>query len=118
MKLKDDIFELCSHPENSEEFDFSVDCKEDRLAKSNKRAQEYMHKIENLQCPVNADTFKRMAELIKNAKCPIFYIGQGAENATDLLSEAAIKARVPVTTTLHAMGLVCSLYYYYYYDML
>ena len=106
MNLNDEIFELCSHPENSEEFDFSVECLDDKLLKSNRRSSEWQGKIKNLQHPVDRDTFKQMADLINNASCPVFYIGQGCENSADLLTKAAIEARIPVTTTLHAMGLV------------
>eukprot|EP01084_Bolivina_argentea_P188166 323986_1 len=46
-----------------------------------------------------------MGDLINNANCPIFYVGQGCENAHDLLTKAVTTANVPVTSTLHAMGL-------------
>eukprot|EP00486_Rosalina_sp_Unknown_P002426 CAMPEP_0201564168 /NCGR_PEP_ID=MMETSP0190_2-20130828/2202_1 /ASSEMBLY_ACC=CAM_ASM_000263 /TAXON_ID=37353 /ORGANISM="Rosalina sp." /LENGTH=665 /DNA_ID=CAMNT_0047979975 /DNA_START=200 /DNA_END=2197 /DNA_ORIENTATION=- len=105
MNLNDQLFELCSHPENSEEFDFSVECPDDKLLKSNRRSYEWHGKIKNLQHPVDKETFKKMANLINNASCPVFYIGQGCENSADLLTKAAIEARIPVTTTLHAMGL-------------
>jgi len=103
MNLSNDIFKLCQHPENSEEFNCFSDS--DGLSKSNQRAKKWHGKIENLQHPVDDNTFKRMGELINNANCPVFYIGQGCENSTDLLTKAATKGRIPVTTTLHAMGL-------------
>merc|ERR1712176_5770 len=77
----------------------------DQLHKSNLRSAPWNGKIKNLQHPVNEDTFKKIGELINNASCPVFYIGQGCENASDLLKIAAIESRIPVTTTLHAMGL-------------
>ncbi|MEM1446882.1 MAG: biosynthetic-type acetolactate synthase large subunit, partial [Planctomycetota bacterium] len=49
---------------------------------------------------------QRAAELINGAKKPIFYVGQGAilSGAEKVLTEAARKANVPVTTTLQGLG--------------
>jgi len=76
------------------------------LEKWNQRAHEYASKIKHLQCPVDEDKLKQMAALINHAKCPVFYMGQGANHASDELHAAAVTARIPVTTTLHAMGLM------------
>jgi acetolactate synthase-1/2/3 large subunit len=49
----------------------------------------------------------RVAELIKVAKQPIIYAGQGiiqSEGGTDLLRELADKCSIPVTTTLQGLG--------------
>jgi len=48
----------------------------------------------------------RAAEMINNAKRPVFYVGQGVINsgASELLRECAKKANIPVTTTLQALG--------------
>ena len=42
------------------------------------------------------------------AKKPIFYVGQGAVGGKEELRALAKKCNVPVTTTLHAMGIVVS----------
>ena len=42
--------------------------------------------------------------IINNAKKPIFYIGQGCNNYSEDLTRLILKSNIPVTTTLHAMG--------------
>ncbi len=53
-----------------------------------------------------SDEIDRAAEMINRAKRPIFYTGQGVihANAIAALRECAIKANIPVTTTLHGLG--------------
>eukprot|EP01084_Bolivina_argentea_P248449 415614_1 len=105
MDLSDEIFNMCSHNENPESDEFYLySYHDDNLEKANKKSQEYVGQITNLQYPYDGDKFQEMAELINNAKSPIFYIGQGCENACDLLTEAAQIGQIPVTTTLYAMG--------------
>lgn len=48
---------------------------------------------------------ERAAELINKAKRPIFYVGQGASHCPELVRSIAKKASIPVTTTLHGMGI-------------
>jgi len=48
---------------------------------------------------------QRAAEIINKAKRPIFYVGQGASHCPDVLRRVAAKAQVPVTTTVHGMGI-------------
>jgi acetolactate synthase-1/2/3 large subunit len=43
-------------------------------------------------------------KLINNAKKPILLIGQGCNDYSEQLRKFAIKANIPVTTTIHAMG--------------
>lgn len=45
------------------------------------------------------------AALINKAKRPIFYVGQGASGCPKLLREIVHKSQIPVTTTVHAMGI-------------
>lgn len=45
-----------------------------------------------------------MLELIKQAKKPIIIAGQGCNDSPELLREFAEALQIPVTTTLHAMG--------------
>lgn len=50
---------------------------------------------------------KRSAELLKVAKKPILYVGNGILNSEEgpaLLKELAEKAKIPVTTTIHGLG--------------
>jgi acetolactate synthase-1/2/3 large subunit len=49
---------------------------------------------------------ERAAELINQAKKPVFYVGQGAVlgQAHHVLRECAQKANIPVTTTLQGLG--------------
>lgn len=48
---------------------------------------------------------QKAADLINRAKRPIFYVGQGASHCPDVLRKVAKKANVPVTTTVHGMGI-------------
>ncbi|MBL4702443.1 MAG: biosynthetic-type acetolactate synthase large subunit, partial [Phycisphaeraceae bacterium] len=49
---------------------------------------------------------ERAAEMINNAKRPLFFVGQGCvlSGGTDLMRECAKKADIPVTTTLLGLG--------------
>jgi len=47
---------------------------------------------------------QRAASLINKAKKPVLYVGQGANHCPDILKKVAYKANIPVTTTIHAMG--------------
>ncbi|MFA7236727.1 MAG: biosynthetic-type acetolactate synthase large subunit [Phycisphaeraceae bacterium] len=59
--------------------------------------------IRELGASANID---RAAEMINRAKRPLLYVGQGAilSNAVAALREAAIRANIPVTTTLMGLG--------------
>lgn len=45
------------------------------------------------------------AYLINNSKKPILYVGKGALNYSDQVTEIAKFCKIPVTTTLHGMGI-------------
>jgi len=45
-----------------------------------------------------------LVDLINNAKRPVILAGQGCNNYSELLTQFALKADIPVTTTLHALG--------------
>jgi len=49
---------------------------------------------------------QRAAEMINNAKRPLFFVGQGCvlSGGTDLMRQCAKKADIPVTTTLLGLG--------------
>jgi len=51
--------------------------------------------------PLNA---QEIAKIINTARSPIFYIGQGCNNAFMSLRLVATAGNIPVTTTLHAVG--------------
>jgi len=48
---------------------------------------------------------QKACEIINRAKRPIFYVGQGASHCPEILRKVAAKAEVPVTTTVHGMGI-------------
>lgn len=48
---------------------------------------------------------KEAVELINKAKQPILYVGQGASECPELVRQVAEKAKIPVTTTCHGMGI-------------
>jgi len=48
---------------------------------------------------------KKAVELINKARRPVLYVGQGASHCPEILTAVARKARIPVTTTVHGMGI-------------
>jgi acetolactate synthase-1/2/3 large subunit len=54
---------------------------------------------------LDQSAIQKAADLINKAKNPIFYVGQGASHCPELLRQVAKKAGVPVTTTVHGMGI-------------
>jgi acetolactate synthase-1/2/3 large subunit len=49
--------------------------------------------------------YKKIATLIENAKKPILYIGQGCKTAVKELQELATISHIPVTSTIHGVGI-------------
>ncbi len=47
---------------------------------------------------------ENLVYLINNARKPVIIAGQGCNNYSELLNQLALKANIPVTTTLHALG--------------
>jgi acetolactate synthase I/II/III large subunit len=47
---------------------------------------------------------ENVANIINNSNKPILYVGQGCNDYQELLRNFAIIANIPVTTTIHAMG--------------
>ena len=47
---------------------------------------------------------KKVENLIDNSKNPVILVGQGCNNYSEELRDFAIKSNIPVTTTIHAMG--------------
>lgn len=52
----------------------------------------------------NYMSFSKLGNVINSSKKPVFYIGQGANNYSDILTRLVNKSNIPVTTTIHAMG--------------
>jgi acetolactate synthase-1/2/3 large subunit len=50
-------------------------------------------------------SIKKAVELINKAKRPILYVGQGASDCSELVRKMAEETQIPVTTTVHAMGI-------------
>lgn len=47
----------------------------------------------------------KIASIINKSKNPVFYVGRGCNEASDILEKIAIKANIPITTTLHGLGI-------------
>jgi acetolactate synthase-1/2/3 large subunit len=54
---------------------------------------------------MNMEESHFISEIINNAKSPVLLIGQGCNNYSDELRKFAIEGNIPVTTTIHAMGI-------------
>jgi len=52
----------------------------------------------------NAPSYNNLIKLIKMAKKPVLYIGKGCNHASIQLRLFALKYNIPVTTTIHALG--------------
>lgn len=50
------------------------------------------------------DTIQQMMSIVNNSERPVLYIGAGCINQSKILTKFAILGNIPVTTTLHAMG--------------
>ncbi|CAJ1339955.1 unnamed protein product [Effrenium voratum] len=48
---------------------------------------------------------QKAADLINKSKRPILYVGQGASHCPEIVTKLAKHAKLPVTTTCHAMGI-------------
>jgi acetolactate synthase-1/2/3 large subunit len=54
---------------------------------------------------IDGKAVKEAAELMNKAKNPILYVGQGCSHCPELVTQVAKKAQIPVTTTVHGMGI-------------
>ena len=59
---------------------------------------------ENVETKINDYVLVETVEKINKAKRPVLLVGQGCNNASQLLTEFAKRSNIPVTTTIHAMG--------------
>lgn len=55
--------------------------------------------------PVDTTNVADIARLMNGAERPILYVGQGAIDCPDTLRAFALASNIPVTTTLHGMGI-------------
>ena len=53
---------------------------------------------------INKNNLKKIEDLISIADKPILLVGQGCNNYSEELRNFSIKSNIPVTTTIHAMG--------------
>lgn len=70
--------------------------------KINKSPDFIYNKLYNIY--LDNSLLDRTIDIINKSKKPILYIGQGCNNNYILLRKFAIKANIPVTTTIHANG--------------
>tara|TARA_B110000263_G_scaffold248269_1_gene262782 strand:+ start:130 stop:1914 length:1785 start_codon:yes stop_codon:yes gene_type:complete len=61
-------------------------------------------KFENIKR--NISSIEEILDKINSSKKPIFYIGQGANHASEELEYLINKKKIPFTTTIHAVGVV------------
>ncbi len=54
----------------------------------------------------NNNYMKEIANIINQSKKPIFYIGQGCNGNSTILTDLVNKSNIFVTTTIHALGIV------------
>mmetsp|Transcript_168318 Transcript_168318/g.298217 ORF Transcript_168318/g.298217 Transcript_168318/m.298217 type:complete len:674 (+) Transcript_168318:150-2171(+) len=54
---------------------------------------------------IDMQAVRKACELMNKAERPILYVGQGASHCPDILRKVAEKAQIPVTTTVHGMGI-------------
>ena len=60
--------------------------------------------LDNSQLNIST-SINEIAKVINNSEKPVLYVGQGCKNAYKSLREIAIANNIPVTTTLHGMGI-------------
>lgn len=54
---------------------------------------------------INSESIKDIANIINNSLKPVLFIGKGGISSSNELSNLAIKANIPVTTSLHGLGI-------------
>ena len=66
--------------------------------------QKYVSDTFNPKTRTHFNNFERLANMIGKSKRPLLYVGQGCNTVSHLLTEFVIKSNIPITTTLHAVG--------------
>lgn len=54
---------------------------------------------------LNTKKINTIVDVINNSKKPVLYVGQGCNNYSHILTEFVEKSNIPITTTIHAMGI-------------
>lgn len=60
--------------------------------------------ITNTKYDLNPEYINEISHLINNSKKPVLYVGQGCNDYKELLTKFVNSSNIPITTTLHAMG--------------
>jgi acetolactate synthase-1/2/3 large subunit len=55
---------------------------------------------------IDHDKIYKVASLINNSKSPVMYLGKGASECQDIVKQILEKTDIPVTTTIHGLGIV------------
>ena len=71
------------------------------LKDSSKTEYNYINTDKNIS---GETVFNEITKKINNAKSPLFFIGQGCNHVSKELTELVDKTNIPITTTMHAMG--------------
>ena len=64
-----------------------------------------MHCNKNKNNYIASRSFEKLAEIIYESEKPILYVGQGANSSYLNIKKLSKKFNIPVTTTLHGMGI-------------
>ena len=56
------------------------------------------------QYQVDDNVIQEISDVINNAEKPVFYVGQGCNDYSKELSSLVDNSNIPITTTIHAMG--------------
>ena len=82
---------------------YNIEYNSNTIKKINK---EDTHNNKNESNNLNLESLFKVSEKINSSKKPILYVGQGCNNDYKLLREFAQKGNIPVTTTIHACGVM------------
>ena len=65
--------------------------------------KDYFHH-QNIETEIKYNILIETIDKINKSKRPVLLVGQGCNNASQLLTELAKRSNIPVATTIHAMG--------------
>ena len=81
----------------------SIVMQQNKKLNSNNCSKDNFNKDEYL---VDINYLEETANLINSSKKPLLYVGKGCLNASSNLLKFVEKSNIPITTTLHAMGVI------------
>ena len=55
---------------------------------------------------IDINYIKKIAKIINYSKRPVLYVGQGAKHIPKLIRELVCRGSIPITTTIHGLGIV------------